>query len=194
MKQSFKIIILILVFILPIGVFVFLKLFGRNEFGVAPLFVKEAPPQTDGCDFKSVLPYVVPDSVQRHYQLSADSLTVIFFGPLSGEGQNQLDRIKELTTTDPVQIFEAITYKPDNSVTSRDTTIDTPGTSAGSVNTQERSIMDQESLRRCVFFLDSVKDVVMLDHRGAIRGQYTAADRDEMDRMLTEITIILKKY
>jgi hypothetical protein len=50
------------------------------------------------------------------------------------------------------------------------------------------------SWKECVFFLREPFDVVLVDRRGVIRGQYAASDRDEMDRMITEITILLKKY
>ena len=49
-------------------------------------------------------------------------------------------------------------------------------------------------LKRCVFFLSSVQDLVLVDGTGVIRGQYLSTDRDEMDRLLTEIAIILKRY
>ncbi len=47
---------------------------------------------------------------------------------------------------------------------------------------------------QCIFFLKPPYDQVLIDRKGAIRGQYTAADLDEADRLITEITIILKKY
>src|SRR5690606_26275936 len=50
------------------------------------------------------------------------------------------------------------------------------------------------SWRKCVFFLQEPFDVVLVDRRGAIRGQYDSKDRDEIDRLITEATIILKKY
>lgn len=168
MKQSTtKVIFMVLAFVLPISIFVFLKMFGRNEFDVPPLFVKEAPVPPEGCDHHPVFPYAVPDSIRARYQLSADSLTVIFFGQLSGEQLNQLDRVREQTTTDPVHVMQ-----PDGPA--HDTLT--------------------ESIRRCIFFLDDELDVVMVDRRGVIRGQYSAADRDDIDRLLTEITILLKKY
>ncbi|MEJ1237843.1 hypothetical protein WBG78_06940 [Chryseolinea sp. T2] len=195
MKQSFKIIILTLVFILPIAVFVFLKLFGRNEFDVAPLYVSEVPSLRAECGFKPAAPYFVEDSIQRYFNISADSLTVIFFGPLSGEAQNQLDRVREQTAPDPVQILDAATIGvPLPDVTSNATFgTDTSSHQDGSI-IRALSPAEAVALKHCVFFLDSVKDVVMLDRQGAIRGQYAAADRDEIDRLLTEITIILKKY
>lgn len=191
MKQSLKIVVLLLVFVLPIGIFVFLKLFGRNEFDVAPLYVNDTPRGATACGFTPELPYHVPDSIQQLYNLRSDSLTVIFFGPLSGEGRNQLDRVREQTGSDPVNIIEqqgtdALSVASDAQVTIRS---DIPASDEHRVREQH-----SERLKQCIFYLDSGMNVVMLDRKGAIRGQYIADDRDEIDRMLTEIAIILKKY
>ena len=37
-------------------------------------------------------------------------------------------------------------------------------------------------------------DLVLLDNEGTIRGQYVSDDREEMDRLITELSILLKKY
>jgi hypothetical protein len=50
------------------------------------------------------------------------------------------------------------------------------------------------NMRKCVFFLDDQFDLVLLDRAGLIRGQYISNDREEMDRLLTELAILLKKY
>ncbi|HYG19437.1 MAG TPA: hypothetical protein VD816_10935, partial [Ohtaekwangia sp.] len=50
------------------------------------------------------------------------------------------------------------------------------------------------TIRSCIFFLKEPFDVVLVDRKGRIRGEYDADDRDEIDRLITEITIILKKY
>jgi hypothetical protein len=49
-------------------------------------------------------------------------------------------------------------------------------------------------LKKCVFFLNDPFDLVLIDPAGIIRGQYVAADREEIDRLLTELTILLKRY
>lgn len=54
--------------------------------------------------------------------------------------------------------------------------------------------LTHKSWKECIFFLREPFDLVLVDKRGVIRGQYIASDRDEMDRMITEITILLKKY
>ena len=190
MKQTTKIIFLILAFVLPIGIFIFLKMFGRNEFDVAPLFTTTPPPQAEGCDRNVSLPYVVPDSIRSRFRLAADSLTVFFFEPVDNEALNQIDRVSEQTVSDPVQLIKLI-----------NTGAATPGYDAGvaldSVSRAETTAgknLDYTALRRCIFLLNGDSNVVMLDKRGVIRGQYIASDRDDIDRLLTEITILLRKY
>ncbi len=48
--------------------------------------------------------------------------------------------------------------------------------------------------RSCVYLLQEPFDVALVDSKGRIRGQYESSDRDEIDRLITEIAIILKKY
>jgi hypothetical protein len=168
MKKGIKIFFLFLAFGLPVCIFVFLKLFGRNEFDVTPLYLTESPPQVPGCPIAEK-PYHVPDSVLSSYLKSGDSLAVIVFPPLSGEALNQLDRIREQTANDAVRLTQGVAPE-----------------AAGTP--------DASRIRQCAFFLDGDVNIVMIDRRGVIRGQYNAADRDEVDRLLTEITILLRKY
>jgi hypothetical protein len=48
--------------------------------------------------------------------------------------------------------------------------------------------------KECTFFLTATQDLVLLDERGAIRGQYISNERKEMDRLVTELAILLKQY
>lgn len=48
--------------------------------------------------------------------------------------------------------------------------------------------------KRCVFLMNEPLDLVLIDAKGRLRGQYVSSDRDEVDRLLTEVTIILKRY
>ena len=49
-------------------------------------------------------------------------------------------------------------------------------------------------LKHCVFFLKDRYDLVLVDHAGLIRGEYISDDREEVDRLLTELAILNKKY
>lgn len=57
-----KIIFLTLAFLLPIGIYLFLKYFAKNEFDV-PVFYKDKMDVKVGCDYKYITPYKVPDSI-----------------------------------------------------------------------------------------------------------------------------------
>jgi hypothetical protein len=57
-----KRIAILLVFVLPILVFLFLKYFGKNEFDI-PVFYKDESPVNEKCGFKYLAPYKVPDSI-----------------------------------------------------------------------------------------------------------------------------------
>jgi hypothetical protein len=180
--KATKVFFLFLALVLPVGIFVFLKLFGRNEFDVPALYVTEAPPQLAGCT-AAKQPYNVPDSIRMAYLHPGDSLAVIFFQPLSGEALNQLDRVREQTANDPVRLTQA---------DSTNTQVDSAHTQTDSTHTSAQ--FDPARIRRCAFFMEGDVNVVMIDGRGVIRGQYKAAEREEIDRLLTEITILLKKY
>ncbi len=96
--------------------------------------------------------------------IGADSLAVIFFDAEAGDKINQFKRVKEEMEGDPVSVSQ--------------------------IPPSERA----RTLSRCIFFLHDSLDVALVDHKGYIRGNYIASDRDDIDRLLTEITIILRKY
>lgn len=47
---------------------------------------------------------------------------------------------------------------------------------------------------RCALLLKDELDMVLIDKSGSIRGQYKSTDRDEVDRMMMELSILFKEY
>lgn len=162
--QGRKNLYLFIALLLPICVFIFLKIFGKNEFAVAPLFVDVMPETQPGCS-TIALPYHTPDSIIHRLDFRNDSLVLVSFGELTKEGVNQLKRVEEQTQTD--RIHRLHISSSDNRYT---------------------------TWKNCIFFLKEPFDLVLVDRKGVIRGHYTSNDLDEADRLITEITIILKKY
>ena len=160
-----KALFLFLAFMLPVCVFLFLKIFGKNEFAVQPMFQKELPENISGCDDVH-LPYKVDKKIVDEILSGKDSLVLIYFereNP-SKESLNQMRRAEKLMKDYPMQIAAVETSSP------------------------------LANNKRCVFLVKDPYDLVLLDHNGLIRGQYVSDDLDEMDRLLTEVDIILKKY
>ena len=159
-----KVLFLFLALLLPVCIFIFLRIFGKNEFNVEPLFSNSPPAVSNECQTVGV-PYYLPDSIKSLLPFGNDSLVVIAFdGNGDSKALNQLTRLKGEIANLPVGFLTL------------------PGT--------ERHLF----WKRCLFFLHEPQDVVTVDAKGQIRGQYTSADREDIDRLLTELTIILKRY
>ena len=161
MAKYKKAILLILALLLPVCIFLFLKVFGKNKFSVDPLFTNVLPENAGECDIAIALPYRVPEVVQDSLSLSKNAMTLIHFGTLEPSEHNNLKRVK-----------------------------DQHAQGVGFIMLPEAAVI----LKRCVFFLADDNDLVLVDSDGTIRGQYVSADRDEIDRLQTELSILFNEY
>ena len=163
LRMRQKHIFLFLALLLPVCIFLFLKIFGRNEFYIPPLYADVYPETAGECENKVSLPYIIPDSVRSRFNVQKDSLSLIYFGELRDNSAVQLKRVK----SDFGNAVKLYIVSP---------------------------LGASWELKKCIFYLKEPFDIVLLDSRGTIRGQYIAADREEIDRLLTELTILFKKY
>ena len=85
--------ILIIGLVVPIGIFVFLKFFGKNEFVVPPLYTNDFPDGIKECGVSITLPYHIPEDVKSSLLFSQDSLILVHFGELSTDSEKQLERV-----------------------------------------------------------------------------------------------------
>jgi hypothetical protein len=160
-----KIILLTLALLLPVAIFVFLKMFGRNEFQVPPLFEHGAIAAPENCNFTYSSPYVVADSVITNLRLNrVDSLYVLYFDPSL---KAVMDRVGEEFKWAHVTIVAPSAF----------------GNKA-----------DLRLLKECVLLMKPPASVALLDQKNRIRGHYDGSDRDEVDRLAVEMKIMLKKY
>jgi hypothetical protein len=158
-SKSIKWILLCIALFLPISIFVFLKMFGMNEFQVPILFQSEVP----SCNDSTTFPYHVPNHVVDQYGgVTSDSLLLLFFGEKGEQSSRQIKRVSSALGALPVKIVVEVDF--------------------------------DGVQKRCAFLMPPAKDVVLVDGERNIRGQYASSDREDMDRLLTEISIILKRY
>lgn len=156
-----QLVFLFVALLLPVAIFIFLKVFGKNEFNVAPMFTTEAPSLPGDCQREAAVPYTVDLLAMKKASIEVDSLSCVWFSA-SGDSE-RLQRVREEFGSTPLRIYRL--------------------ESAGN-----------ERLKECFFALKEPFDVVLVDKRGRIRGQYNSASRDEIDRLITEVAIILKLY
>jgi hypothetical protein len=158
---------LLLALVLPVGVFLFLKFFGRNQFDVAPLFHEKMAIDSD-CSNEYTFPYVIPDSIAKSFQVTEkDQLTLIIFlhNNLIEDFRKQRNRISEELSNEPLVIRDV-----------------------DSMN------MNFSLLKKCVFLMPDKFNAVLIDSEKRIRGQYDVSSLEEMDRLIVEMKIILKRY
>jgi hypothetical protein len=158
MKTGQKIILLFVALLLPGCIFLFLKIFGRNEFAVEPLFQKEAPALPSPCG-QVVAPYIVSSERLSGLIKPTDSLAIVFLSKDSigtSSSRKTFTQLKEEYEKDPV----ALTMKwPAND--------------------------GFDSTFHCTFAMKKPNDIALVDNHGVIRGQYESTDRDEIDRLKT---------
>jgi hypothetical protein len=153
-------ILLFIGLLLPICIFIFLKIFGKNEFRVPPLFADALPELPKECGIVSYqLPYHLPDSVLDDLPFQNDTLVCAAFSSDNSVSKNLKTTLEGM----PVNIK---IYEPAETL----------------------------HLSQCIFLLKEPFDVALVDRRGVLRGQYKSSDRDELDRLRTEATIILKRF
>jgi hypothetical protein len=117
------------------------------------------------CGISYSAPYVLPDSVMKSIKVGKADVPLFIIDFSSKSG---LHRIQEEVTPEEVSI-----------IPSSDLSTDTNRISF---------------IRNCILIVKPGFDLVLIDNQKRIRGYYKSTDREEVDRLLVELEIILKKY
>ncbi|MFN0203952.1 MAG: hypothetical protein ACKVTZ_20700 [Bacteroidia bacterium] len=157
---------LLIALLLPVLVFVFLKFFGKNEFAVVPLFQTAESKLPSDC-LGVTIPYFVSDSAYINLKQAheLDSILIIFYEATSAE--LTISDMQLTRLTEYLQLDKAVGFKR--------------------ITQKNKSV-------ECALLLKPSLDLALLDSKKRIRGQYNSNDRDEVDRLMTELDIILKRY
>lgn len=159
-----KIIFLFVALLLPIIIFIFLRLFGENQFDV-PLIYEGSVEPPAGCNYQYSSPYVVPDSLSQKVNLTEGNFAIVDF---SATEHLLIKQVVEGLNDDRIELVES----------------SETGYTEAEINT----------LKKCVLLIKSPVDIVVIDSKNQIRGYYASNDRDELDRLEAELKILLKKY
>jgi hypothetical protein len=157
-----KKIILILALLLPIGVFVFLGIFGKNEFSIPVYYESGVDSPALSCDRTYESPYIVSASLLD--TMGWKGSTVLIIVDSANSIKSGLTRLNE-SFHDDVQIIY-------------------PKGSTGYL----------DEIYSCDLFLRKPWTAVLLDDQRRIRGYYDPKTREEVDRLLVEMKILLKQY
>jgi hypothetical protein len=159
--QGKKAVFLFLALLLPVGIFIFLKVFGKNEFDVPAYYQDKAPNVSASCQYDYSSPYRVADSViSRLEAKQRNKLYLIHFSDLTSRMKQEI-------------VHKEVSFIPANDLADQ---------------------VGMGSLKTCVLLVPGTEDLVIVDMDGKIRGYYTSTNREEVDRLLLELEILLKKY
>jgi hypothetical protein len=158
---------LLLAFLLPILIFIFLKFAGKNEFTIPVYYDQEAVKPDPGCDFSYSKPYKLQGWNGIANKDRRDANVLVF-------PQDDLDisdlsaRLKSEMEDEQIVVNDACQLAGDDAICER--------------------------WRKCVFFAKDPYQTVLFDKEGRIRGYYDLTLREEEDRLRVELKILLKKY
>lgn len=179
-----KALLLFLALLLPVLIFVFLKSFGKNEFEVPVLFTDSVsiPPACTAYTYAT--PYRIADSVlQKIEWKETDSLTLVVLDDTIAAHEHEraihLNRVKTAFKTESYRICY-VSHAPRE------------------INNDQVYVFSETellTLRKCVLLMNSIDDVVIIDSKKQIRGQYNLQKREDADRMIMqEMNILFKRY
>ena len=164
-----------------------MKFFGKNEFVVKPLFQDTVPSSANCLDFGYDVPYTIPDSVSGKINPNNnDSLVLIV---MKFEDQKK-------TQEQTIQVTRVLKeFSKDNfSVVYVVDSILNDASSNDKVSVWSAQSEQLKILHSCIFLLDMYKNGALIDAKNRIAGQYDLTDREDTDRLILELKILLKKY
>lgn len=197
MTDKLKYLILILVIIVPITIFLFIKIFGTNEYNV-PVFHTEVSSETikdcgiNGGAFK------VPEELLKKNGIKDYSEKIVIIGlmPESNKSRertfiNQVNRLKDQM---PEEILLYIIFTEDEIeyelLFKEDITLIKAGEQEIK-NFTKCGLMFQEQFDVNVNYEGIV---TLIDPERRIRGYYKGSDFEEIDRLLVETRILESNY
>jgi hypothetical protein len=190
MSRFKKVFFLFLALGLPIAVFVFLKLFGKNEFAVIPLF-QDSVESPAGCNsFTYQTPYTIPDSILTELGWSSsDSIMLVVFDDKIKEKRylkhSQIQRIQEEFSSEKFSIVCIV----ENGEAQWLASLPNP------VKIYELPHDAFSTFRNCIFLLSESDDAVVIDSKKRIRGQYNLDSMEDGDRLVVhEMNILFNNY
>lgn len=209
---------LLLILVIPVFIYLFLQSFGSNSYAIPVFYEEGVESSLEHCEF-SKGQHFVPDFTMTSHdneeiagELMENKITVVDFFFTSCPDicpvmSSELGRVNEIfKDKTAVQIF-SFTVDP---------AYDTPqvlnayAKEYGAEGGQWKFLTGEKeeiySLARCGFllpvqdgdgskadFIHSEK-IILVDGQKRIRGYYDGTDREEIDRLITEINILLDTY
>lgn len=218
MRSPWKTGLLLIILVIPVFIYLFLQSFGSNSY-VIPVFYEEGVVSSlPNCDFAEGQHYIPEFNLVSQDQsgitdrVLENNITIVDFFFTSCPDicpimSSELSRVQEVFKNKDLVKILSITVDP---------AYDTPqvlknyAEEFGADTAQWKFLTGEKaliySLARCGFLLpvedgDGSKEdfihsekIILVDQQKRIRGYYDGTDREDIDRLITEINILLGEY
>lgn len=196
MKALLKYVVLTVTLVFPVVIYLFLKNFGENKYAIPIYYQEEVGKEVSGC-FEFSIPHNVDLS---RYQSFNDNVPggVAIINPVFDECFDcppNLNEIKRIVQRHPdinvVNLYVEQLTSYQSSITNQ----------AENWLVKEVELPDMISILRCQLLFDipsktsvtemnQTNQLVLLDRQNRIRGYYKKNDREDVDRLILEISIL----
>lgn len=197
-----KPVILLAILVLPVSIFMFLKIFGRNEYKALPIFV---PDNVEGCDLHTALSLLSYDSTAINSKTLEGSIWVIALHGLGNDevsadiGRGMVRAQERFAGREEVKLLSMVVEA--DSLPALMTYAQRYDAQRGKWLLGTGTEGDMKPFTRCVLALQTKSEglvpdkmLVLLDKKSRVRGYFDASNREEVDRLLTEIPLLLREY
>ncbi len=189
MNKLTKAVILFAALLLPVLIFVFLKMFGNNEFDI-PVYNHTEISEEVNCDDVTT-PHVVHILKTKSAVITPNQVANIYhiYNPTTG---SKLVMRGLMKVKDRMEGLEAVIHSISQSDISVSTTELTEQYQIGGIwkmyQTDSQSFND---FINCELMITGQESLVLVDQKGVIRGYYDGEDGEETDRLILESKILL---
>ena len=166
-----KSVYLIIALVLPVSIFVFLKLTGKNQFDIPIYYANGIDSLTTICKNDYAKPYHIADSILARLKWQPKECSIFILG---NSNQIELKRLNDVFSNESYG-FYSIGFEPE-------------------IDEIVLNAIDFDKWRNCIFVINEKMNVVLMDKEKRIRGYYSIGSREEMDRLIVEMKILLKQY
>ena len=188
MNKTIKISILFTALILPVLVFVFLKMFGKNQFDI-PVFNHTEMSDKVNCDDID-LPHTVKEIEGALEPMISMSTANIFHVMPDGINIDELRKLmvaKDRLTGNDVTIHSIAVLDSLNNIKELKRAYQ-----IGGIWELHEMLKDQLITNiSCQLMITGNESIVLVDVAGRIRGYYDGEDKEEIDRLILESKILL---
>ncbi len=193
-SKKLKSLLLLVLLVLPASIFIFLKSFGRNEF-VVPIYYEQGVGDTltNDCGRSSEVPYRVftkPATQVRfkvyHFE-KAETANLNF-------RLEELERVQDVFAEDDAVLLFSFLNSPSITARAFQQFDDRINFDPSFWSIRPVDSLSYNVFKNCELVMNDQDDrVVLVDKEERIRGYFDITDREETDRLILELKILLSQ-